>query len=240
MAAQPVLPGNSSSANPTKPSKSRTKQPVLRKSTRKSPAVQTAIIAKRVQGASVAQIARDLDISRNTVTSIVELSTVEQQIEQYRKDAVALAPLAIKAVSNQIESGDGDLGLRLLDRIGVIGEDAIDTVRRNSHRQHNAINVLVQPGATVTVQAGDGHSTVPQQVGDQYSKHNVSLSDTHTMDCGGATIGNNDTGIVQVSNGTGSSKTTDNERAGQSQTPAPTGEAPKSRSPTSADADGRG
>lgn len=144
---------------------------VKRKSTIKSKSIQTAVTVRRLDGQSKVQIAKDLGIAQNTVTSILALNSVEEQIAEARKGTIALAPLAIAAVQQQIEKGDGDLGYKVLTGIGAIGEDAIDTIRRNSRRQSSAINVLVQPGATVNVNTMGS---------DTPSKHNVHLADATT------------------------------------------------------------
>lgn len=135
----------------------------VRQRTVKPKSVQTAIAAKRISGASKRQIARDLGIAVNTVTNIVELNNIDTAIEQYRRDAVALAPLAITAVRTDLEiPGNGMLGLRVLESVGVLGDNAIDTMRRTNARVQGGINVLVQSGATVTVQANDaGASALP-------------------------------------------------------------------------------
>lgn len=124
-----------------------------RKSTRKAKSIQSAIVAKRISGASKAQIARDLGLAVNTVTNIVELNDVDSAIEQYRKDAIALAPLAITAVRTDLEvPGNGMLGLRVLESVGILGDNAIETQRRATNRTNGAINILVQShDATVSV-----------------------------------------------------------------------------------------
>lgn len=146
----------------TPPKKRRRPNPVVHKSTRKAPSVQTAITARRMHGQSKSQIARELGVGRNTVTSILELNDVEQQIAEARQSAIALAPLAVTAIQTDLSiPGNGALGLRLLNDIGAIGEDAIDTIKRHNAKQSSAINVLVQAGANVTLNSNDnGTGTV--------------------------------------------------------------------------------
>lgn len=178
------------------------KHSVVRKSTNKPKPLQRAIAAKRLNGESKLKIARDLGVSRNTVTSVIALNNVEQglstveveiadQIAEYRRRAVALAPLAIQAIADQVTNGDGDLGLRLLERTGVVGPDAIDTAQRASVRNSGAINLLVRTdGGNITVHTD---AATVQRADDNAKVINVGATvqpsaSTDVVQCDNATV----------------------------------------------------
>ncbi len=86
----------------------------------KAPAVKAAVALKRGEGKSKAQIAREMKIDRETVTRILSEPEISEAIEASRSRCVAMLPKAERAVERQLEKGDGDLGLRLLEKSGVL------------------------------------------------------------------------------------------------------------------------
>jgi hypothetical protein len=73
--------------------------------TNKSPQVQQAVIAKRLQGDSKRKIARDLEMGRNTVDRILSESQVEAAVAQGRTQLVELVPKAIQLIPQAIDQG---------------------------------------------------------------------------------------------------------------------------------------
>lgn len=86
----------------------------------KSPAVKAAVALKRGEGKSKAQIAREMRIDRETVTRILAEPEINEALEASRSRCVALLPKAEQAVERQLSSGDGNLGLRFLEKSGVL------------------------------------------------------------------------------------------------------------------------
>lgn len=73
--------------------------------TNKSPQVQQAVIAKRLQGESKRKIARDLEMGRDTVERILSESQVEAAVAQGRTQLVELVPKAIQLIQRAIDQG---------------------------------------------------------------------------------------------------------------------------------------
>jgi hypothetical protein len=71
--------------------------------TNKSPQVQQAVIAKRLQGESKRKIARDLEMGRDTVDRILSESQVEAAVAQGRTQLVELVPKAIQLIQRAID-----------------------------------------------------------------------------------------------------------------------------------------
>jgi hypothetical protein len=73
--------------------------------TNKSPQVQQAVIAKRLQGESKHKIARDLEMGRDTVDRIQNESQVEAAVAQGRTQLAELVPKAIQLIQRAIDQG---------------------------------------------------------------------------------------------------------------------------------------
>lgn len=158
----------------------------LYKTSKKAPSTQAAIVLKRAKGQSKVSIAKDLGIAPNTVSSVLALSDTDAQLEQYRKDALALAPKAITAVDRDLDlPGSGALGLRVLESVGVCGDNAVQSQRRAQPHVHSAINLLVQASGNVTVQSNDNaRDSVPN--GTSHDNATVTTDDsTHDAPIGG-------------------------------------------------------
>ena len=87
---------------------------------RKPAAVKAAVIARYVEGKQKAEIARELRIDRETVTRILNEPDILEAVEASRLRVLQLLPKAERAVERQLDGGDGDLGLRLLEKSGVL------------------------------------------------------------------------------------------------------------------------
>lgn len=121
---------------------------------RKSPVIKAQVIAKRTLGMPKAQIARETGLARMTVNAIVSEADLDNQLENYRTQAIAIVPRALESVHDALgPGGDASIGIRYLEGMAIIGDNAIRSAR-DSARATAAINVLVQAGANVNVVPG--------------------------------------------------------------------------------------
>ncbi len=74
-----------------------------RKST-KSASIKSAVIARRVNGQSKNTISKDLGIGRNTVTTILKESNLEQAIADLQRESLGLVPKAITALHFRLDN----------------------------------------------------------------------------------------------------------------------------------------
>jgi hypothetical protein len=81
----------------------------------KSPSVQARVLQKRANGASKAQIARELGIAVNTTTSILELNDFDRTLQSEQAESLKLIPLARKAVLARLNKDDGAIGIKVLE-----------------------------------------------------------------------------------------------------------------------------
>jgi hypothetical protein len=92
-----------------------TKKPYKPRKTLKPPALQAKVLTKRHMGDSKRQIAKDLGIAFNTVTSIVELNNFDSTLQSEQAESLNLIPLARNAVLERLKKNDGNIGLRVLE-----------------------------------------------------------------------------------------------------------------------------
>jgi hypothetical protein len=85
------------------------------KSSLKPPAIQSAILAKRANGASKAKISRELGVAVNTVTNVLELNDFDRNLDSERLESLSLIPLARAAVKARLEKNDGAIGIKVLE-----------------------------------------------------------------------------------------------------------------------------
>lgn len=89
-----------------------------------------------------------------TVNAIVSEADLDNQLENYRTQAIAIVPRALESVHDALgPGGDASIGIRYLEGMAIIGDNAIRSAR-DSARATAAINVLVQAGANVNVVPG--------------------------------------------------------------------------------------
>ena len=119
----------------------------------KPPAIKAAVIARYVEGKPKAKIARELAIDRETVTRILDEPGTKEAIEASRKRCLELLPKAERAVERQLDEGDGDLGLRLLEKSGVLVGAEVQPPRFDP-RLSVAVALLSAPVKSVAL--GDG------------------------------------------------------------------------------------
>lgn len=113
------------------------------------PVVKAAVITRRVQGDSIRQIAKDLEISRQSATNILNEANVDQQVEQYKGRAWELVPKAFDSIETQLDKGNGELGRKYLVDMKVIGEHAPNKSSGNGELL-TAITNLMQVNVQVT------------------------------------------------------------------------------------------
>jgi hypothetical protein len=129
----------------------------------KPPAVKAAVALKRGEGKSKSQIAREMKIDRETVTRILADPEINEAIEASRSRCVAMLPKAERAVERQLEKGDGDLGLRFLEKSGVLSgpQQPRNSMTMDVHLQQ-AIAMYVGPSdSTITSQQSADKETKP-------------------------------------------------------------------------------
>lgn len=112
----------------------------------KPPAIKAKVIALYAEGQSKARIARKLGIDRETVTRILDEPEIKEAVEASRSRCIALLPKAEQAVERQLDEGDGDLALRLLEKSGVFAGEPHFSFHDDSQLQI-AINTLLSPAA---------------------------------------------------------------------------------------------
>ena len=138
----------------SQPSIAQTVQP---KRSNKAPAVKAAIIAKRANGEAKRKIARDLGISSPTVDVIIKEANIDQQIASGKLLCAPLIPKAVTAIETQLGKGDGELGRKFLNDMGVIGANA----KPAGEQQINAFS-----NCQVLIQQALGNKAVPANTPD--------------------------------------------------------------------------
>ena len=129
-----------------------TTAPKLRKS-RKAPAVKTAVIAKRAQGQSITNIARDLRITRNTTRTIIAESDIDRQIQSGQLQSLSLIPKALKVADMRLEKGSETM--------------AIEVLRQSIWPLNAKQGKAGDPGLTVAINQLMGNVTVQSQATQQ-------------------------------------------------------------------------
>jgi hypothetical protein len=130
----------------------------------KPPAVKAAVALKRAEGKSKAQIAREMRIDRETVTRILGEPAIKEALEASRSRCMAMLPKAERAVERQLDTGDGDLGLRLLEKSGVLTRPAEPPQQQmGSIHLQQLIQVLLHPPEQSTVSTSVPVQNVPTE-----------------------------------------------------------------------------
>ena len=104
--------------------------------------VHDAIIARRANGQRITQIAKDLQISRTTVYKVLAESKVDEDMKSFRPRAIELIPKAFCAIEKTLDKGDGELGRKFLNDMGVIGEGVQGVGRPEALHLSQAINIM--------------------------------------------------------------------------------------------------
>lgn len=91
----------------------------------------------REQGKTFDEICAALHTTTRTVRHVLHAPEAERERQRRAHErALFLTPKALGAIERQLDEGNGGLGLRLLEDLGVVGREAI-------HVQVNAQNALV-------------------------------------------------------------------------------------------------
>jgi hypothetical protein len=93
----------------------------------KAPSVQSAILAKRANGQSKNSIKKDLGLSYNTVTSVLDLNNFDEQFAKLRAESVGLVPKAIKVMHDRLDKGSENAAIVTL-------KETIWPLNGNNHR----------------------------------------------------------------------------------------------------------
>jgi hypothetical protein len=110
----------------------------------KSQAIQNAVIAKHIGGTSKLQISKDLQLAPNTVTSILDLSNVDEVMADGRLATLKRVPAALKTLDIRLEKNSENAAIWLLDK-------CFDA--KNASRKP-------EPGLTLAIQNLMGNVTV--------------------------------------------------------------------------------
>jgi len=91
----------------------------------KHPTIQTAVIAKALIGESKTNIAKDLEITRGTVTAILNQTDIAHQVEIGRSRAVSLIPRSLDVAEYRLSKNDGSMALGILRGTQVLQNQPI-------------------------------------------------------------------------------------------------------------------
>lgn len=101
----------------------------LKRNSRQSEPIKAAIVAKRALGESKAQIARDLELAESTVTDVLDSCDFKALIESGRIRVHRLIPRACDAIEMALDEGNGNIGIKILQGVGVLqSESSIGSV----------------------------------------------------------------------------------------------------------------
>ena len=103
-----------------------------RRKSNKPPQIREAVIAHALLGTSNTKIAKELDINRATVASILSSAEINQHIESGRSRAVSLIPRSLDVVEYRLEKNDGSVALGLLRGTQVLQNQAVQVNVQNN------------------------------------------------------------------------------------------------------------
>ena len=109
---------------------------------RVSPAIRTAVVLGRAEGKPISHIAKQLGIANNTTREIIKDSNIDQQLALGHVGCAMLIPKATQAIEKSLDRGDGSLGIRLLEGLGVLGENARKGPQPEQFHLSQAINIM--------------------------------------------------------------------------------------------------
>ena len=112
------------------------------KKSNKAPAVKAAVLVSRANGTDKRKIARELGIARQTVESIISEANLDQQLASGRITCATLIPEAVSAIGVSLKKGDGELGRKFLNDMGVIGRDSQGKPPLEAVHLSQAINIM--------------------------------------------------------------------------------------------------
>ena len=86
---------------------------------RKPDPLKMRVKARHIAGMSMRQNAKAEGINRRTVLAIVKESDMQEHVRKLRERYFAIGDAAIDAIIARLKEGDGHLGLRVLEAMGV-------------------------------------------------------------------------------------------------------------------------
>lgn len=92
------------------------KKSVTPRRSNKAPSVKASVIAKRVQGQSIAAIARDVGISRPTVYAILDETDIDRMMKDGRLGVMQQVPEALDTLKVRLEKRSESAAIWLLDK----------------------------------------------------------------------------------------------------------------------------
>lgn len=98
---------------------------------RKPPQIKEAVIAHALLGTSNTQIAKELDINRATVASILSSAEINQHIEIGRSRAVSLIPRSLDVAEYRLSKNDGSMALGILRGTNVLQNQSVSGTQLN-------------------------------------------------------------------------------------------------------------
>ncbi len=113
----------------------------LTKHRRRRDQLREQILELREQGKSFDQICAELGTTIRTVRHVLYAPEAERERQRRAHErALFLVPKAVRAIEQHLDNGDGVLGLRLLEGLGVVGREAIHVRVNAQNAQVNVIN----------------------------------------------------------------------------------------------------
>jgi hypothetical protein len=92
------------------------KKPYPPRRSRKPQAIKTAVVAKRANGQNKSSIARDLQITTNCVTAIIEESDIDRILQDGQIETLRRVPAALKTLDIRLEKNSENAAIWLLDK----------------------------------------------------------------------------------------------------------------------------
>src|ERR1700680_5075688 len=113
----------------------------LTKHRRRREQLREQVLELREQGKSFDEICTELKTTIRTVRHVLYAPEAERERQRRAHErALFLVPKAVRAIEQQLDGGDGTLGLRLLEGLGVVGREAIHVLVNAQNAQVNLIN----------------------------------------------------------------------------------------------------
>src|ERR1700687_4336342 len=119
------------------------------------------VLELREQGKSFDQICAELHTTIRTVRHVLYAPEVERErLRRAHERTLFLVPKAARAIEQQLESGNGALGLRLLEDLGVVGREAIHVQVNAQNAQVNLTNDTLEAARLVAgaMKAGESRA----------------------------------------------------------------------------------
>lgn len=128
------------------PSDSQPVPATKRRKSMKPAVVQAAIIARSAIGDSKSQIAKDLNVSRGTVYSVLSGNEIEQEQLIGRSRCVRLIPTSVDVIEKRLEKGSETAALAILRGTNVLMNQPI-AATTNNYQANTWITMQAQKAA---------------------------------------------------------------------------------------------